>query len=229
MSEQKEGLGERSLKQLVFSTWKGQLFIGVLATLSAYWVPLWNFDLSIGQDWPQFDNLSRLIRSNALSYDLLPVHDPWRCGGLDVLTNAQNRVFSPLFLLDLALVPHLANLMSLVVYGLAGFGGMTALLRRTGASGLFGCVGGFSLGARGLLRSSLWSGAYRLRPLPTVSVGRALFYPTRRETVFPGSFKRSGIVRPGRGVYFYFRSISWDDNGGGRYGSRTACVSNAVE
>ena len=101
-----------------------------LIALSAYAVPLVLVDLSPARDWLYFDSLSRVVRSSVLAYRRFPLHDPWVCGGLDLLANPQTRIFSPLGLLDLLLTPHLANLTSL--HGFAGAAGMYALIRSRG-------------------------------------------------------------------------------------------------
>src|SRR6202022_3611728 len=56
-------------------------------------------------------------------------HDPWCGGGLNVLANPQNRIFSPLLVLDLAFSPYWANLVGLVVYAFFGLWGMYRLVR----------------------------------------------------------------------------------------------------
>lgn len=89
---------------------------------------------SLPHDWPQFNALSLAVRSNVLSYGRFPLHNPWICGGMDVLANPQNRVFSPLFLADLALPPQWANLFGLIAYGAIGFIGVFLLLARLGIS-----------------------------------------------------------------------------------------------
>jgi len=103
----------------------------VLAALVAFAIFLaracvgWSFT----HDWVQFNALSLVVRSHVLSYRRFPVQNPWICGGLDILANPQNRVFSPLFLLDLAFPPQWANLLTLIVYAVVGFAGAYALLR----------------------------------------------------------------------------------------------------
>lgn len=81
------------------------------------------------QDWHYFNDLSWIVRSEVFHYARLPLHEPWFCGGLDIIQNPQNRVLSPLGLLDLALPPQWANLTSLLVYAFFGALGMIVLLR----------------------------------------------------------------------------------------------------
>lgn len=101
----------------------------LLASLAGFLIPLLNWKQTIGQDWDYFTSLSLVVRSNVLSYGSFPLHDPWVGGGLDVLANPQNRIFSPFFVLDLLLSPQAANLLPLIIYGFLGMVGMFLLLR----------------------------------------------------------------------------------------------------
>src|SRR5262245_36627079 len=95
--------------------------IAILGTTACYAVPLRLAFFSPGFDWNYFDSLALLVRSTVLHYGTWPMHDPWMCGGLDVLANPQSRVFSPFLLTDLLLSPHIANLVSLWVCGVVGW------------------------------------------------------------------------------------------------------------
>lgn len=93
----------------------------ILALVSVgYLVPVLRWGTSIGRDWDYFNSLALLVRSSVLSYRVFPLHDPWVCGGLDLLTNPQTRILSPLLLLDVALPPLAANWISLWLLALAG-------------------------------------------------------------------------------------------------------------
>jgi hypothetical protein len=81
------------------------------------------------QDWHYFNDLSWMVRSEIFHYGRLPLHEPWFCGGFDIVQNPQNRLLSPMGLLDLALPPQWANLGSLLIYAFLGAMGMFALLR----------------------------------------------------------------------------------------------------
>lgn len=87
-----------------------------------------------GRDWRYFDGLSLFVKSSFLGYrnhggPLLPLQDPWCGGGLNVLANPQNRIFSPFLLLDLALPIYWANLIGLLIYAFFGVWGMYRLMR----------------------------------------------------------------------------------------------------
>jgi 2-polyprenyl-3-methyl-5-hydroxy-6-metoxy-1,4-benzoquinol methylase len=97
--------------------------------VAGYLTPLLNWNRTIGVDWDYFSSLSLVVRSNVLSYGKFPLHDPWVGGGLDILANPQNRIFSPLFILDLLLSPHAANLVSLILYSFLGMVGTYLMLR----------------------------------------------------------------------------------------------------
>ncbi len=109
---------------------KWTLLIFAIASLVSFAVPLWLCDrLQIARDWDYCNALSLVVRSSVLFYHTFPLHDPWILGGTDILANPLSRVFSPNFFLDVALPPHKANLLSLVLYGFAGLWGMYFLLR----------------------------------------------------------------------------------------------------
>jgi hypothetical protein len=107
------------------------IFLG--AALAAY-LPLYFHSRVLGMDWDYYNALSLVIRSAPLSYGVLPLHNPWANGGLDILANPQARVLSPMYLLDLMFSPNTANILSLVVYSFLGLFGMYRLLRLLKAS-----------------------------------------------------------------------------------------------
>ena len=101
-------------------------------SLVAFAWPLWFITRTPGADWGYFDALSLVVRSSVHSYGRFPMHDPWVMGGVDLLANPQTRIFSPAGLLDQLFRPHIANVLSLVIHGIFGAWGMSALLRRLG-------------------------------------------------------------------------------------------------
>ena len=125
------------------------LRVGLLAALVAAGtslllaVPLAFHEWSAGNDWIYFDSLAWVVRSSVLHYGVFPLHDPWVCGGIDLLANPQARLFSPLTLLDLALTPHAAALATLWLYVAGGWLAMTALLRRLGHDRTLALLGGW--------------------------------------------------------------------------------------
>jgi hypothetical protein len=104
-------------------------------------------------DWGYFNSLSLVVRSIVLNYGTFPLHNPWVCGGLDILSNPQSRVFSPFVLFDIVFAPQNANLASLFVYGCLGFLGTFLALGRLGCrevscflgATLFACCSWFAL------------------------------------------------------------------------------------
>ncbi|HYB99824.1 MAG TPA: hypothetical protein VEC57_11905 [Candidatus Limnocylindrales bacterium] len=106
-------------------------------------VPLAFWRWSAGYDWHYFDSLSWVVRSAVLHYRTLPLHDPWVCGGVDLAANPQSRLLSPLMLLDLALTPHNANLLTLWLFAAGGWASMTLLLRHLGRSRPLSLLGGW--------------------------------------------------------------------------------------
>ncbi len=84
----------------------GLIAVAVASVIAAYALYFPRADGPYFDDWSSFNSLSLEVRSNVLHYGRFPVHNPWVCGGLDLMTNPQNRVFSPFFLADLALPPQ---------------------------------------------------------------------------------------------------------------------------
>ena len=105
-------------------------------------VPLVFWRWTAAHDWDYFDSLAWVVRSAVLHYGTLPLHDPWMCGGVDIGANPQSRLLSPLMLLDLAFVPHVANLATLWLCAAGGFAGMAALLRHLGHARRLAWLGG---------------------------------------------------------------------------------------
>ena len=101
----------------------------LLIVVTAHLIPVLFHDLVPGQDWAYFNSFNLLVRSSVLHYHTFPLHDPWLCGGSDLLANPQTRVFSPNVLFDILLPPHLASLATIVLYGLLGALGAYLFLR----------------------------------------------------------------------------------------------------
>src|SRR5262245_59098519 len=90
------------------------LLVAVGASLAAYAPFFSQISVPFSRDWTYFNAMSLVVRSIVLHFRRFPLHNPWVCGGLDLLANPQTRIFSPMMLLDLALTPQWANLMGLV-------------------------------------------------------------------------------------------------------------------
>lgn len=80
------------------------------------------------RDWDYFNSLAMIIRSSVLKGEL-PLIDLWICGGLDILSNPQNWIFSPLILLTIIFPSFIGNALSLLICAIAGFTGMSRLLK----------------------------------------------------------------------------------------------------
>jgi hypothetical protein len=118
--------------------------LGLFFVLSACLGQLWYFlywRRTLPLDWSYFDSLGRIVASNVWVYHRFPLHDPWMCGGLDLLANPQNRIFSPFGLLDLFLPAHVANVTSLLIYAVLGQLGFYLFLRALGRSRVTAAVG----------------------------------------------------------------------------------------
>jgi len=101
------------------------------------------FRWTLARDWEYFSALSFFVRSAWSTTHRLPVHDPMICGGVNVLANPQNRLFSPLAIFDLILPATWANLAGLVLYGFLGQWGAYRLFQRFGVSPRWALIGSF--------------------------------------------------------------------------------------
>ncbi len=112
-------------------------------TLISYAIPLINWTRTLVFDWRYFFSLHLVAKSLILNYKVFPLHNPWICGGIDILSNPQNRIFSPSLILDLIFDIHKANLLSLILFGFIGGLGMFRLLKHLKINNLFSYSGVF--------------------------------------------------------------------------------------
>ena len=105
--------------------------LGLIASVIPYALYLAKFPLSPMRDWTYFNSMS-LITHDYLMRGELPTLDPWVCGGIDLLANPQNWIFSPLVLLNLLPNPLVANVLSLLLCAFMGFWGMWKLTEEMG-------------------------------------------------------------------------------------------------
>jgi hypothetical protein len=116
-------------------------WIAAIASISAYGMHFVHIGTPFHNDWYYFNSLSLVLRSIVLGFGQFPLHNPWVCGGLDLLANPQNRIFSPNFLLDLVFAPQWANLIGLCIYGAIGFFGAYKFIQEFGTDRLSSLVG----------------------------------------------------------------------------------------
>ncbi|MFQ5561802.1 MAG: hypothetical protein ACE5FU_14635, partial [Nitrospinota bacterium] len=100
-----------------------------LSTAAGYFAYFVNWGSALRHDWLYFNIFSYVFRSQVFGSGSFPFHNPYLCGGVDLLVNPQTRYFSPLIVLDLLFEPFKANLLSFVFYSLVGHGGAYLLLR----------------------------------------------------------------------------------------------------
>jgi hypothetical protein len=100
--------------------------LGLLLSLLPYGIYLSKFPLSPMRDWGYFNSLSLMVH-DYLMIGQWPSLDPWVCGGIDLMANPQNWIFSPLVLLNLIPNPLIANVFSLLICAVFGFWGMLKL------------------------------------------------------------------------------------------------------
>jgi len=105
------------------------LFVFLLCTLAIYVYHLLHIDRLSAEDWEYFNGLSYFVKSSILGFHTFPIHNPWSCGGLDLLTNPQNRIFSPFLFADLLFYPPFSNLISLIILSFIGLWGTFLLLQ----------------------------------------------------------------------------------------------------
>ncbi len=94
------------------------------------------------------------MRSALFGYGVFPLHNPWVCGGLDILANPQNRLFSPFLAYDLIFPPQWSNLISLCTYSIIGFFGFVRLAEQLGVARQSAFVGAW------LFLHSSWFGLH---------------------------------------------------------------------
>lgn len=129
-------------------------FIFALCTLGIYIFPLMHLPRLNAYDWEYFNGLSYVVKSSFLGYNTLPVHNPWSCGGLDLLTNPQNRIFSPFVLADLIFYPPFSNLIPFMVLTFLGLCGGFLLFRKLNVSVKLSVIGAI------LFINSTWFGLH---------------------------------------------------------------------
>ncbi|HXH74874.1 MAG TPA: hypothetical protein VNJ08_07905 [Bacteriovoracaceae bacterium] len=105
-------------------------FLPFIITALPYSIYLLHFPNSPQRDWNYFNSLSLIIQEY-LWLAKVPLLDSWICGGVDILANPQNWVFSPFIFLTFFLPPYLANFISLIVCLGVGVYGMNKLQAKT--------------------------------------------------------------------------------------------------
>lgn len=122
------------------------LLWSIIAALAAFAVPLTHLSEPIGRDWSYFNPQVLFVRSLVWHYRTASFHNPYLCGGLDLMANPQTRVFSPFGLLDvMPIPPYLANLLPMIACAALGLAAAVRVLEILGASRLVACVGAFLL------------------------------------------------------------------------------------
>ncbi|MFQ3580080.1 MAG: hypothetical protein SNJ71_08080, partial [Bacteroidales bacterium] len=113
----------------------------ISSVLLSYSIPLVNlFTSQIVCDWNYFNALNLVIRSSVLEYEIFPHHDPWVSGGVDLWANPQTRIFTPFLITDVLLLPHISNLLSLIIWGILGVYGCYRLLTYLGVEKLIAAI-----------------------------------------------------------------------------------------
>jgi hypothetical protein len=113
-----------------------------LLLLMGFWPFFYFADRDIGMDWAYFDSLAHILRLNLFSFFQWPLHDPWTCGGVDLLSNPQNFIFSPLVIFTAVFGPKWGNIWSLAVLSIVGGFGYYLFLGRFGFAKIEKYLGG---------------------------------------------------------------------------------------
>lgn len=93
------------------------LLLTAFAIAVASMWPIWTRpDMTVMLDWDYFNGLVRITQAAWNNYHVLPLHDPYRCGGLDMLANPQARFLHPLSWGDFFLPAHIANTWWIIVH-----------------------------------------------------------------------------------------------------------------
>lgn len=101
--------------------------IAVFACTLLAWLPYFlNLQESPRRDWDYFNSLAMVLREQIIRGQF-PLFDPWVCGGIDLLANPQNWIYSPLVSLTVIFPPYFSNLLSLIICSGIGFWGMMNL------------------------------------------------------------------------------------------------------
>jgi hypothetical protein len=72
--------------------------------------------------------MSLFVRSSIYQYHTIPIQNPYLMGGMDMFANPQTRIFSPLTIFDLLLIPPYSNLMALITLAIIGSFGFYKLI-----------------------------------------------------------------------------------------------------
>jgi len=102
------------------------LILFYVLSIAPYSIYILKLPLSPAGDWSYFNSLG-LVIGDAIRDFRMPLLDPWICGGIDILSNPQNWIYSPLVVLNLFLNPYIANLLSLLICSIFGYWGMLKL------------------------------------------------------------------------------------------------------
>jgi hypothetical protein len=102
------------------------LVLFYIISIAPYSLYIFKLPLSPAGDWNYFNSLG-LVIGEALRDFRMPLLDPWVCGGVDILSNPQNWIYSPLVVLNLFFNPYIANLLALLICSVFGYWGMLKL------------------------------------------------------------------------------------------------------
>jgi|GEM_PF-4917203 len=105
------------------------LILFYVLSIAPYSFYILKLPLSPSGDWSYFNSLGMVI-GDALRDLRMPLLDPWICGGVDILSNPQNWIYSPLVLLNFFFHPYIANLLSLLICSVFGYWGMLKLCEK---------------------------------------------------------------------------------------------------
>ena len=70
--------------------------VAILAVVAANLTLFSKSNFALPNDWDYFNSLALVVRSTVLGYNTWPLHHPWVCGGLDLLSNPQIEFGLPL-------------------------------------------------------------------------------------------------------------------------------------
>ena len=116
------------------STWKRIGAFGV-ATAIGFSSFLLQFNYAFLNDWFSYIGSHALVGSSCVkNYGVFPIHNPYVCGGKDLLSNPQGRIVTPVGLVEMVFPPQWANLITMILYSVVGLFCMYRLLRHLGVS-----------------------------------------------------------------------------------------------
>ncbi|MFH1355861.1 MAG: hypothetical protein ABII18_01900 [bacterium] len=96
------------------------LYVLPLVILS-FLIPFFLTELATFHDWRFFNAQAALLKSSIWHFNVWPIHDPWACGGTNVLQEIENLFYSPALFFLLFFPPSVSNLLGILLFVIIGY------------------------------------------------------------------------------------------------------------